>query len=191
MMASLDVYHAYIGEDAVKCYERNGDRVNWKQKTKNDGHSYDFETDFNVLKDWLTNRIAWINENFSPAYVRVDDSDLTRGEKLFINVLNAGVTSGSSSGGGVDADFLIPRRINGSLNVEITTTSTSVKRAEVYLNGLLFAESNLTNKKDLLLEIDSSHLRAGENALNVIYVVTYKTNGDIRTSTFVTLRNIK
>lgn len=184
MIASLDIYHEYIGADAVRCYERNGPRTNWKMKNRNGGVSYDFETDFNLLKDWLNNRVNWINENFASAYVRVDDSDFTRFNKLFVSPAQSTVTAPPNNyQNGVVPDYLLRSGNHSTVTLNVSTSSTSAKRIKVYLNGALVYEGPINNSGAIPVTIKTSAFKTTPNSLNVIYVIAYKKDGTIRGST--------
>ncbi|MBE6618837.1 MAG: hypothetical protein E7626_03500 [Ruminococcaceae bacterium] len=179
MLASLDVYHEYIGADAVKCYERNGPRTNWYLKSRNGGVSYDFETDFNLLKSWLNNRVKWINENFSSSYARVDDSEFVREKKLFIKPEQNTLTAPSSNyKNGVTPDYLLTDSAQIYLNV--STTCTTARRVEIFFNGKRIYSSPIDTVSAIPLILKSSFFKKGKNAMNVIYVVAFKEDGSVR-----------
>lgn len=189
MIASLDVYHAYIGEDAVKCYERNGPRVNWYIKDRNGGHSYDFETDFNLLKNWLIYRVNWINENFSSAYVHVDNSDFTRLNKLFIMPGSQSLkTPSGNDKSSVTPDYLLKSNQQSTVTLNVMTTSTTASKISIYLNGKRIYEGSIYTDRKIPITIKTSSLRTSKNALNVIYVVAYKGDGSVRGATSAVIK---
>ncbi len=193
MMAFLDVYYNYIGEEALRCYERNGPRKNWYLKSKNGGVSYDFETDFQLLKEWLTNRINWIDENFSAPAVEVDNSGFVRSEKIFVTPLNSYANSPNNAKYyGITPDYVIPTSITEPLSIRIETTHTSSKTVTVYLNGsILLGNKPLTDDVSAKFNIDPSDLRLDDGDINVLYIVAYKSNGDVRSVSSLILQASK
>ncbi len=193
MMQSLDIYYDYISEEAVRCYERNGPRINWKPHNINDGISYDFETDFNVLKNWLKNRINWIDENFSAPAINVDDCGFERSPK--ITVIPDGsvkIAKDKSTAFGVVADYIIPTDTNKTLSFKISTTHTSSRNVEIYLNqGKLIGREMLTSTTPATFSISPRYLRLNDGDLNVIYIIDYKANGDIRSKTSLVIKASK
>ncbi len=193
MMASLDVYRDYIGAEALRCYERNGPRTNWYLKNKNGGVSYDFETDFQLLKEWLTNRINWIDKNFSVSHAQIDGSGFTRSEKLFITPTNASITvPENTSSYGAKPDYIIPSSIPDKISFRVLTTHTSASSVKVYLNGdILLGHKPISTSTTAVFDVNKSDLRIGEGELNTLFIVAYKANGEIRSVSSLTLRATK
>ncbi len=191
MMQSLDVYHYYIGEEAVKCYERNGPRTNWYLKTRNGGKSYDFQTDFELLKDWLTKHINWLDQNLAVKDANIDDSGYDRSSKIYTSITLDGTALKKDliTSYGVPGDYIIAPDANGTLKLKITTDHTTAKTASVYINGTKhLGKKSITTSSAVTYEIQVSELDLEAGALNVIYIPLFKNDGTLRAITSVLIR---
>ncbi len=191
MMQSLDIYHYYISEEAVKCYERNGPRTNWYLKTRNGGKSYDFQTDFELLKDWLINHINWLDENLAVQDANIDNSGYTRSDKIYVRLsLNGNTLSKDNiTSYGVPGDYIISPDATGTLNITITTTHTTAASTDLYLNGTsYFGNKPISTSTSAVYDISISDLNMEKGALNVLYIPAYRTDGSVRSLTSVLIR---
>ena len=191
MMQSLDIYHYYIGEEAVKCYERNGPRTNWYLKTKNGGKSYDFQTDFELLKDWLTLHIKWLDENLAVQDANIDKAGYTRSTKIHASAtLNGSALSKDRiTSYGVPGDYIISPDAKGNLQIKITTGHTTAATCDVYINGTKYlGNKKLTTSTTAVYDIDISDLNMEPGSLNVLYIPAVRTDGSVRSMTSLLIR---
>ncbi len=195
MMRTLDDYDAYLREEAIRCYEETGPRQNWYLSNVNKGYSYDYVTDFGVLKDWLTNRIKWIDTNIAKVGVNIDDSSFSRSSKIFYeislgkNLLEKDLTTVY----GTKADYAIPAGSKGTLNVSLSTTHTSAAAVAVYLNGskLLDGERKAFNDDGpTVYKINCSELNLNPGDVNVLYIIAYNGSGGIRSFSSINIRAV-
>ena len=191
MMQSLDVYHYYIGEEAVKCYERNGPRTNWYLKSRNGGKSYDFQTDFEFLKNWLTKHITWLDKNLSVKDANIDDAGYDISSKIYTNISLNGVALNKDkiTSYGVVADYIIPSDASGSIKIKVTTDHTTAKNASVYLNGKThLGRKAIGSSAAGVYEIKASDLNLNVGDVNVLYIIAYKNDGSVRAISAVLIR---
>ena len=192
LIASVDIYFDYIGEEAERCYERNGVRYNTiRQPEANDGHSYTPTEDYELIRRWLRARVKWIDENFSIPDPNVDGSGYTRSEKVFFDVSINGdeLDPDLLTVSGVKADYIISPNASGKILVSVTTTHTNARTVDAYLNGTqFFGNKVLTTTQGAVYEIEVSKLNMKEGALNVIYLPVYRADKTVRSITSVLIR---
>lgn len=192
LLRSLDIYKAYMGDEAVRCCERNGVRANWSLKELNDGHSYDFETDYEHLKSWLNGRVKWLDDMLCIPDANIDDSGNTRSPKLLtsINLEGKELEYELISGRGVYADYIIDPSATGKIELTVSTTHTTATSCSVYLNGtkLIGEKLPLGTKTKAVFSFDVSELDLTDGAINVLYVPAFKSNGSLRSMTSVLIR---
>ncbi|MBQ7010746.1 MAG: CotH kinase family protein [Clostridia bacterium] len=191
LLRSLDIYYGYMADEAVRCNERNGDRPNWSQTDVNNGHSYDFQTDYEVLKSWLTGRIKWLNDMMSLPDANIDKSGNTRSVKLFTSLTINGETPDFEivDGRGVYADYVISPDTAGEVTVTLSTTHTTSVSCSLYLNGTKhIGDSPLNTKDKVHFTFNVSDMDLSENAINVLYIPTFRTDGTLRSMTSILIR---
>ena len=192
MMQSLDIYHDYLQVEAIKCYQRTGPRVNWYLKSLNGGHSYDFETDFGVLKDWLTNRIKWIDTNLAVKAPNIDGSGFSRDPKVFFSLADSNgnvLPADNVTSYGTKGDYLISTDAKGDLTLTLTTTSTSATESLIYINGTISRGTKTFNDDGpTTYTFPASLLNLEDGALNVIYIIVYNGEGGVRARSSVNIR---
>ncbi|MBQ7010745.1 MAG: CotH kinase family protein [Clostridia bacterium] len=191
LVRSVDIYRDYMGDEAAKCFERNGHRKNWYLKDVNEGLSMTFEEDCEHLKEWFQNRIQWMNEMLAVPDPNIDDCGYTRSSKILTNLTIGGTTPEHEViyERGVFADYVITPDTKGEVVLKISTTHTSARTAAVYLNGTtLIGEGKLTDSTSLTLRFDASLLDMSENALNVLYIPAFRSDGTLRSMTSILIR---
>ena len=191
MMQSLDVYHYYISKEAIKCYERNGPRTNWYLKDRNKGKSYDFQTDFELLKNWLTAHIKWLDENLAVKDANIDDAGYVRSDKLYPKVTLNGkeLEKDKITSYGVAGDYIISPDASGTLKLTISTDHTTADSVKIYLNGSTYlGRKSISTSKAATLSINTSKLNMENGAINVLYIPAYRDDGSVRSITSVLIR---
>ena len=192
LIASVDIYFDYIGEEAERCYERNGIRYyTIRQPEANNGHSLTPTEDYKLIKRWLKNRVKWIDENFKKRDPNVDESGYTRSEKVFFRVSMNGVELPLDliTVNGVRADCIISPNAAGKILLSVTTTHTNARTVDAYLNGTEFLGNKvLTTSQGAVYEIDASKLNREEGAVNVIYLPVYRADKTVRSVSSVLIK---
>ncbi len=191
MMQSLDVYHYYIGKEAVKCYERNGPRRNWYLRDRNNGHSYDFQTDFELLKNWLTAHIKWLDENLAVKDPNIDDAGYVRSDKIFtsVEIDGAELKKDKITSYGVAGDYIISPDQSGALKISISTKHTTASSVRVYLNGSNhLGKKRLNDRTPAVYTVNTSRLNMENGATNVLYIIAYRNDGSVRSISSVLIR---
>ena len=192
LIASVDIYYDYIGEEAERCYERNGVRYyTIRQPEVNNAHSLTPAQDYDLIRTWLRQRVKWIDENFAKADPNIDSSGYTRSEKVFFEatvngeVLKADLVTVN----GVKADYIISPSVSGKILLSITTTHTNARTVDAYLNGTQFLGNKvLTTAQAAIYEIETSKLNMQEGAVNVIYLPVYRADKTVRSISSVLIK---
>ncbi|MBE6608809.1 MAG: hypothetical protein E7633_09680 [Ruminococcaceae bacterium] len=191
MMQSLDVYHYYISEEAIKCYERNGPRTNWYLKNRNGGKSYDFQTDFELLKDWLTNHIIWLDENLAVKDANIDNAGYTRSTKIHASASLNGtsLSKDNITSYGVAGDYIISPDATGTLKIKIINEHTTATSVSVYINGTKhLGKKSIGTKNAVVFEVQVSELDLTPGAVNVLYIPEFKSDGSLRALSSLLIR---
>ncbi len=190
MMQSLDVYHYYISEEAIKCYERNGPRTNWYLHNRNGGKSYDFQTDFELLKNWLTDHINWLDENFSAQLPNVDDNGYAPSDKVTMTLRQDGKTANTDriTSYGVKSNYIIKPNKDGKLDIKVINGHTTATNSTLFVNGKMCENKKTPTNTAVMFNIDINDLRTAPGELNTFYLVLYREDGSVRTLKSITAR---
>ena len=189
---TYDIYYSYIKEEAARGYEYDGERyLKVNRPNVNNGHSFTPAEDYVFIKTWLKKRVAWLDKNFA----KIDPNIDSGGNKRSTN-MTAKVKSGSVelepdkiTVYGVSADYLIPTTATGTLDLSVTTSLSGVSYCDAYLNGSTKLKTrSLSQSTEAKYTIDISSLDMSEGALNVIYIIAYKSNGSVKGITSVYIR---
>ena len=192
LISSVDIYFDYMGEEAEKCYERNGIRYyTIRQPDANDGHSLTPTEDHELIRTWLRNRVKWLDENFSKIDPNVDGGGYTRGEKVFANITYNGkeLSPDLLTVYGVKADYIISPEAVGSIKLSVSTTHTHCETVGVYLNGSIFLGNvPMSITKGAEYNIDISSLDMEDGDVNVLYILAYRADGTVRAVSSVVIK---
>ena len=191
-MQTYDIYYDYIAAEAARGYEYDGERyIKVNQPNANNGHSFTPEEDYNHIKKWLKQRTEWLDENFAKVDPNIDDSGYTRSSKIFFNVMQNGTTleADKLTVYGVNADYLLNSSSTAPLNISVETTHSAVTKVGAYLNGNInLGLKDMSSSVTANYTIDLSKLDMQEDALNVIYLIAYRSDGSIRSMSSIYIR---
>jgi len=192
LIDSVDVYYNYIQEEANNCYERNGVRYyTIRQPEVNDAHSLTPDEDYELIRTWLRNRRDWINEHFAVIDPDVDGGGYVRSEKVAVAVSTKGekLETDDQTVFGTAADYIIRPDATGTLLLEIATTHTNARTADVYINGTQYlGNKKLTTTTEAVFSIDLSLLNMENGATNVIYIAVLRQDKTLRSMSSVVIR---
>lgn len=194
MMRSINIYDKYIRSEALKCYETNGERSNWYLTGVNGGHSYDYPTDLENLINWLTNRINWIDTNFSVCAPNIDGCGFSRSSQINtqLSIGSSTLASDSVTVYGAKADYIVPSDLGSDINLCITTSHPSAASIKVYLNGSTYiGGGEFNDSTPINLHIKKEDLDLESGTINVIYIIVYNQRGYVRAVSSVNLRAYK
>ncbi|MBQ2732992.1 MAG: CotH kinase family protein, partial [Clostridia bacterium] len=191
LVRSLDIYRTYIEDAATRCYERNGPRRNWYVDNINNRQSYDFQGDFENLKNWFGLRFAWLDEQFKRPDAQIDASTNTRHEKLIASAAlnDLPLKYNLVDPYGVQADYVISPDSKGELDILLASSHTTAVSCALYLNGTeLIGESPISQSSRAQFVFDVSKLDLTEGAINVLYLPTFRSDGTMRSMTSMLIR---
>ncbi len=145
-----------------------------------------FEYDYELVYDWIENRIRWMDEQFA-----TEESALrSLGEYSDYNLtIKATDAAGATLPKDNTAD---PSLLSGAvvekddtLTLTVTTISQAATHVDLYLNGLKIATAPLSSQR-ATLTFDCSQLPAGERS--VLQVRAYSDTQSLRATDHLTLR---
>ena len=192
LINSIDIYADYIGEDAEACYERNGVRYYTIRNPEiNDGKSMTPAEDYAMMREWVRDRVKWIDDHFRKIAPNVDEGGYLRSEKITVYTYLNGkmIERDYATVHGTPADYIIPPDAAGTLTLKISTTHTNVTHTTPYLNATYpLGRKTLSSSVRAEYTIDLSLLDMTDGAKNVIYIPALKGSGDMRSMTSVVIK---
>ena len=192
LVSSIDLYIDYMGEAAMRCYERNGVRYETiRNPQANNAQSLSPEQDFALIRAWLRQRIEWLDERFSATAPKVDSSSYVRDEGTSVSVTLGGQTLeyDNVTIRGIHADYVISPDTSGTLKIDISTSHSTTKSVDLYINGAdFFGEKSLGKSNGASYEISTADLDMRDGAINVLFIPTYKADRSLRAMTSVLIR---
>lgn len=173
LLTQMEAYHDVLERSA------GADHAVWGIPTT-------FEYEYELLYDWIENRIRWMDEQF--ATVESALSSLGEyGEGVL--TLDAADAAGDPlpSDDTDDPALLSDAQVGpgGAVSLSVTSPVQNTVTAAVYLNGLRIAEAPLIDGR-AAFTLDAGALPAGERA--VVQVRAYDREGNLIGSRFLTLR---
>lgn len=191
LLRSLDIYHSYMGKAALRSYAKNGTRKNWYLPKINGGHSYDFQTDFQVLKTWLYNRCDWLDGQLKSPAPAIAGSDNTRSKSLKATAkLNSQeLKKPTFDLYGVQCDYVLSPSSDGKLDITLKVMEANAASCAFYLNGTkLIAQTPIKLGETAEFSLHISELDMTEGAINVLYFPIFKSDGSFLKLTSVLIR---
>ncbi len=191
-LQTFDIYYAYIAEEAQRGYEFDGVRyLRVNRPNVNNGHSFTPAEDYVFMKDWLKKRLNWLDTNFAKIDANIDASGNTRSEKIYTSVSYDGVDleKDKQTVYGVCADYMLNSNATGKIRLRISTTHSTVAKVDVYLNGSTkLGQKAMSSSTEAIYEVDVSKLDMSNGALNVFYIIAYRSAGTVRSISSVYIR---
>lgn len=178
-----DIYYEYILDDNLRCLERNGIRTYNVKNPINKGKSFTPAEDYEYTKEWLKNRIEWIDENFAVVDPNVDGSGFVRSDEIFytIGVNGMELEADNTTVYGAPADFILSSNATGTIDIELTTTYGSSTIIYGYLNSSNQLGSQPFKRGDVAkYSIEVSALDLTDGAKNVLYFPAFRSDGSLR-----------
>jgi hypothetical protein len=180
----LESYYEYLKESGeanwdLWSYERNSLLTNLTDES--DNYSRDFDEDYTALKDYLTVRIEWLDEQFetqesiiSSLYTKYSTNPYTRSnDKLEITLSNAVDDILSEK---APADGLIAESEDVSVSVKVNDEETV--KLSVYVNGLKAGEYSVEDA-ECNFTVDADKLTEEIGDKNVISIIGHSSNEDV------------
>ena len=192
LITSVDVYWDYMGDDAERCYERNGVRYYViRQPEANDGHSLTPTEDYQLIRKWLRERVEWIDENFTRIAPNVDDGGYSRSSSVSCSVFLGDklLERDIQTVHGAPADYIISPEASGELVLKLSTAHSNARTVDAYLNSTYsLGKKTLTTSTRAEYRIDLSLFDMTEGTKNVIYLPVLKSDGKLRAMSSVVIR---
>lgn len=176
MLDSMQIYYAYIHKEADKSCKKIGLPKCWNDANLKLGS---FNEEYKLMSGWMYDRVAWLDTAFAAKDLSIDNSGISRSDRLFLTLKSNDITIAEENGtiASAAADYMIEKG-SGKLTLSIRTRHTSHRYAEVYINGKLLDRYECRPGKNAAIEIDTSLLDMTEGAINSIYVVMINEAGD-------------
>ena len=193
LITSVDVYADYMLEAAERCYERNGVRFyTIRNPDGNGGKSMAPAEDIALIRRWMRERVQWIDECFSYTAPNVDDGGYVRSEYITVTATHnrAELEREEACVHASRADYILSPDAQGAILVKIFATHKSAASVEVDLNGTSYLGTREVVSADgaIFYSIDISELDMRDGALNVLYVIMRKSNGDVLGTSSLVIR---
>lgn len=187
MLDSMDVYYKYIYNEAVKNFETFGAPKNWYIP---DSECQSFQAEYKIMKEWMYNRVAWLDEQWSLRDPNMENAGLQHSDRMSLKLKGSDgeLITEASAIGCAPADYLL--KIDGSrdLTLTIKTEHTSHRYALVYVNGNKIGRYTCNDDKAASVKIKRSYLDLTDGAVNVIYVVMINHEGNYYRNEYLTVR---
>ncbi len=187
MLTSMDYYHDYIEDEALKNYDWAGAPHNWyMQGSQTEG----FEIEFQTMKDWMYNRVEWLDEQWSLRDPNMEDRGLEKSDRLVLSLRSSGadLVKEKSTVASAPADYQYDINDGGNITLRIVTNHTTHRYAEVYVNGVFVKKVECSQSKSAKVTLDKSLFDLTEGSVNVIYVAMINNSDEYYRAGYLTVR---
>ncbi len=188
MLDAMPLYHDYIKAESDNDSKKYGMPKNWYMTNK---RATDFESEYQTLFEWLNNRIAWLDKQFSKRDPNIEKCGIKQTDALTIDVLSDGsesVPTNNASIGEYPTDYIIKANESGDLRLSVGLSSNSDKSVSVYVNGKFALHTVLNKDVKNELTIPAEYLDRRENGLNVVFLSLSDSSGKSDGSAYISLR---
>ncbi len=185
MLVSMDIYYKYIKEEAIKDYERLGARNNWYMK---DSRTEGFEEEFAIMRKWMYDRIAWLDDQMALREPYIEDRGLDAEDNMIFTIEGDSgkkLPSDNITLYGASSDFLYTIKKSGDITVKITLKDKVNRNISLYINGMRY-ETAATKKGVVRFEVSAETLEKLSEPV-VVFTAFYKNKEDTLAN-FATMR---
>ena len=188
MLDSMDIYNDYIKAESDRDSAKYGMPKNWYMG----GGCKDYTSEFETLKKWMNQRVSWLDRQWVKHDPNMENSGIKCSDRITMKLEYASggtLAADPYAVTGYPADFAYDLSSGSDLVLTVSTTHTSHKSAEIYVNGkLILKEAFEMNGKNRYV-IPKSALSAEDGAINVITLIGINTNGDYYQKSYVAVRS--
>ncbi|MBO5778128.1 MAG: CotH kinase family protein [Clostridia bacterium] len=186
-MESLPVWKSYIQKEADRNFKHFGAPKNWYIT---DAECLSFNLEYKTLVNWLEQRIAWLDEQWSLRDPNMEDRGLQSSEKMTMELTYSDGTQLAEDRltvSGCKSDYLYSMDNKSNLVLTITTKHTTHRQVAIYINGKYYKTETLNLDTPAQFTIPYTKLNDEPGAVNVIYAVGFNDTSYYR-ATYTTVR---
>jgi hypothetical protein len=186
-MESLPLWKSYIQTEANRTFKQFGAPKNWYITNES---CQSFAEEYRTLVNWLEQRIAWLDEQWSLRDPNREDRGLVSSEKMTMELTYSDGTKLAEDRlavKGCKSDYLYSMENKSNLVLTITTKHTTHRQVALYINGKYYKTETLNLDTPAKFTIPYAKLDNEPGAVNVIYAVGFNDTSYYR-ATYTTVR---
>ncbi|MGM9637397.1 MAG: CotH kinase family protein [Eubacteriales bacterium] len=188
MMEEMELAHDYIREEAEKNFAFFGAPQNWYIPGSS---CRSFEDEYQILKSWMEDRIAWLNEMFSLRNPNLEGLGADESDRISLTLTEGAIRKlaiDQQGTVGAPCDFLLTQKQLANLTLTIDTAHTSHVAMEVYVNEHFVARVDCNQYTPAKLTLPAEVFDLTEGKVQIVRVVGINTAGDYYRSAYLRVR---
>ncbi|MCQ2399247.1 MAG: CotH kinase family protein, partial [Clostridia bacterium] len=171
--SAAPLYYEYIKEEANKDYNKYGSHGSWGNQER----TRPFEREYSDYLTWLGNRVQWVKDTFAESNLSIAGKGTQKSDKISIYLrYNNGenkLSEDDVSMIGYSADYKYDINSGSDIDIVFKTTHTSVGKAKIYINGVLYKGVQANNSKEFVYTISKDKLDLTDGKINTIVINCY------------------
>lgn len=188
MMEEMELSHDYIKAEAEKNFAFFGAPKNWYIP---ESSCQSFEDEFRTLKEWMQNRIAWLNEMFSLRNPNIEGLGADESDRISLTLGEGSVRKlaiDQQGTVGAPCDYLLTEKQLPKLTLTIHTAHTSHVAMEVYVDGHFVTRVDCNQNLPAEVPLPADLFDLSEGKVHIVRVVGINHLGDYYRSAYLRVR---